>query len=692
MGLSKDGLVTQYRYRVWDGTQPIEPFTPEDAMDFLAGEILDGGDVRSALNRLMRQGANMRDGRRMPGMRELLDRLRARREQDLQRYNLDSVMDEISERLDAVIEKERSTVADRLREAEQPTPPDAATDGDVASDQQLRDMLRNIARQRSDQLNTLPGDPGGRIQQLRDYDFMDPDARHDFEELLQMLQKQVIEQYFQGIQQAIESMTPEDMRQAQQMIHDLNELLKQRLRGELPDFEDFMERWGHMFPPGIESLDDLLDYLEQQNAQMQSLLNSMDPHMRGQLEHMMQALLQDHRIQLDLLEMASLMQQLRPRSSGGDFDFFGDEPLSMQEALRLMGELNDVDSLEQELRHAAEMNDVSQLDLDEIARLLGEDAKQIAQQLQQLAQTLEDAGLLRHKGREWELTPRAVRRIGERALRDIFGTVEASTTGEHTLSKRGFGLEPADETKQYTWGDPFGLVDTNRTVLNAVLREGPPAPVHMQPDDFEVHPTYALAQCSTVIMLDMSYSMMHGGRFQAGRRIALALDTLIRSKFPRDHLEVVAFSYFVRALKPSMLLDSYWVQYGGGTNFQQALAQARKMLTRTRGGTRQIIFITDGEPTTYSYWSGAEPAGGPTPGGGFRRLPGVLQETLREVVRCTKEDITINTFILDSSPHVGDFLRTMAKINRGRAFFGSAQELGKYILLDYVNNKRARIA
>jgi uncharacterized protein with von Willebrand factor type A (vWA) domain len=406
---------------------------------------------------------------------------------------------------------------------------------------------------------------------------------------------------------------------------------------------------------------------------------------------MMQALLQDHRIQLDLMEMASLMQQLRPGSRGHDFDFFGDEPLTMQEALRLMGELNDVDSLEQDLRYAAEMNDLSTIDMDEIQRLLGDEARQIAQQLQQLAEMLEEAGLLRRKGREWELTPRAVRRIGERALRDIFGSVEASTTGEHTLTRRGFGLEPADDTKQYTWGDPFGLVDTNRTVLNAVMREGPPAPVRMHVDDFEVHPTLTLTQCSTVIMLDMSYSMMHGGRFQAGRRIALALDTLIRSKFPRDHLEVVAFSYFVRALKPSMLLDSYWVQYGGGTNFQQALAQARKMLTRSRNGTRQIIFITDGEPTTYTYWSGAEPAAA-APGGGFRRLPGVLQETLREVLRCTKEDITINTFILDSSPHVGDFLRTMAKINRGRAFFGSAQELGKYILLDYVNNKRARIA
>jgi uncharacterized protein with von Willebrand factor type A (vWA) domain len=451
-----------------------------------------------------------------------------------------------------------------------------------------------------------------------------------------------------------------------------------------------MDKWGNAFPEGISDLDALLDYLQQQMADMQSLLQSMSPEMRDQLQSLMQSALQDHRIQLDLMEMASLMQALRPGDGGGEFPFMGDEPLSLREALDLMGNLNGVETLMRDFERAMRMNDASTLDLDEIARLLGEESREAAARLQQLTTTLEEAGLLRRCGKEWELTPRAVRKIGERALRDIFGDLQPSTSGEHTLDRRGVGLERSDETRAYVWGDPFGLVDTHRTVFNAVLREGAHTPVRIRPVDFEVHPTLALTQCSTVIMLDMSRSMMHGGRFQAGRRIALALDTLIRSKFPKDHLDVVAFSYFVRTLQPAMLLDSYWVEYGGGTNFQEAFRQARRILARHRTGTKQIIFITDGEPTTYTAWgdTGPSPDFGGGFGGSFRRLPGVLQETLREVARCTRDEITINTFIVDGDPYMGDFLRTMAKLNRGRVFFGTGRDLGQYVLHDYVKNRR----
>lgn len=313
----------------------------------------------------------------------------------------------------------------------------------------------------------------------------------------------------------------------------------------------------------------------------------------------MQAALQDHRIQLDLLETASLLQALRPGNGGGEFPFMGDEPLSPRDALDMMGDLNDIETPMRDFDRAMRMNDASTLDLDAIERLLGEESREDAARLQDLTKALKEAGLLRRRGLNWELTPRAVRKIGERALRDIFGDLQPSTSGEHTLDRRGIGMERSDETRAYVWGDSFGLVDTNRTVFNAVLREGAQTPVHIRPADFEVHPTLALTQCSTVIMLDMSRSMMHGGRFQAGRRIALALDTLIRSKFPKDHLDVVAFSYFVRTLQPTMLLGSYWVEYGGGTNFQEAFRQARRILRQYRTGTKQIIFITDGEPTTY---------------------------------------------------------------------------------------------
>jgi uncharacterized protein with von Willebrand factor type A (vWA) domain len=205
-----------------------------------------------------------------------------------------------------------------------------------------------------------------------------------------------------------------------------------------------------------------------------------------------------------------------------------------------------------------------------------------------------------------------------------------------------------------------------------------------------VRPTLETTQCSTVIMLDMSYSMMQGGRFQAGRRIAIALDTLIRSKYPKDNLYIIAFSYVVLELKPEMLMESYWVQYGGGTNFRQALRQARQTLSRHRVGTKQIIFITDGEPTAaYASWDEDEAVIDPVTG--LRRIPDVAEETLREVVRCTQDRITLNTFILDSHAHSGEFVRKIARINHGRAFFGSAQDIGRYVLLDYVNGKRQTV-
>lgn len=587
--------------------------------------------------------------------------------------------------LDEVIAQERATVEQRLRYADRAAPDgeDAPTDDEARA----RRTLRSIAQQRLSQLRGLPPDPGGRVGALRDYDFLDHGARERFNELLDLLQRQLLQQYFQGMRQQIEGMGDDDLRQTQRMTHDLNEMLNRHLAGLDPEFEAFMQQWGASFPPEVQALEDLLDHLQRRVSQMQSLLRSMAPEQREQLQELMQSLLEDHRLQWDLMEMAALMQQLRPFTSGSNFPLMGDESLTLQEALRLMGDLNDLEALERRLRYAQRTNDVTTLDLGEVERLLGEESRWMAERMQEMARVLEDAGLVRRRGNELLLTPRAMRKVGEQALRDIFGSLDAASSGEHTLTRRGAGLEPADDTKPFAWGDAFGLVDASRTLMNAVIRDGAATPVRVRAEDFEVRPTLAMTQCSTVIMLDMSYSMMQGGRFQAGRRIAIALDTLIRSKYPKDNLYIIAFSYTVVPLKPEMLLDSYWVQYGGGTNFQQALRQARQTLARHHLGTKQIIFITDGEPTAaYSSWDDDDAVLDPVTG--LRRIPDVAEETLREVARCTQDGITLNTFILDSHPHTGEFMRRIARINRGRAFFGSAQEIGRYVLLDYVHNKR----
>ncbi len=656
-----------YRYSWWDGTQQFESVGADEAMKHIAEEVLAGRNLEDVLQRWLRRGMEFRGQRRM-GLQELPERLNSMRDRMLQKYNLDSVMDEIKERLDHIIATERDTVQQNLKEE------------DESREAQLR---QNISRKRQEQLDRLPQDVGGRIQQLRDYDFLDQEARQQFDELMKMLQQQILQNYFKGLQAGIQSLTPEALQQLQQMVRDLNKLLSQRLNGEEPDFQEFMKKWGQFFPEGIENVDQLAEHLQAQMAMMESLLNSMTPEMRQQLESMMDSLLQDSRLKWDLFQLAANLGKLLPGREGAEpFPFSGDEPLTMREALDLMGDMNNIDQTEREIIQAIRSNDASDLDADEIGRLLGDDARRMTQELQQITKMLEEAGLISRKGEGWELTPRAMRKIGESALQDIFAKLKNSVFGNHTLEHSGAGNEVQEETKPFAEGDPF-LIDIPKSVMNAVMRQGGGTPVHMNRDDFEVYRTMRLTQCSTVIMLDMSYSMMMSGYFLAGRKVALALDTLIRSKFPRDNLDVVAFSYFVLTLKPQMLLNSYWVEYGGGTNFEEALRQARLILAQHKAGTKQIILISDGQPTSYSSWFGQDDREG-----GYSRLSGGWKSTLREVWRCTRDNITINTFMLEHNRYPNEFVRLMTRINHGRLFLTAPGHLGEYILVDYLNNKR----
>ncbi|HEX6511400.1 MAG TPA: VWA domain-containing protein, partial [Chloroflexota bacterium] len=427
-----------FRYRRWDGTQQIDPFTAEEAMDFIAEHVLDEGDLRSALRRMLQRGVDSPNGRRMEGLQDLLERLRRARERTMNRYNLGSTLSDIKDRLEKIVGTERTAIEDRLEgRSEAPTP-------------ELQQIFENLAKKRLQQLDQLPRDPGGQIQQLRDYDFLSPDARQQFDELLKELQQQVLQQYFKGFQQGLQSLTPEALKDIRDMLRDLNRVLEGR-----GDFDEFMKRWGKNFPPGIENAEQLADYLQRQMAAMESLLNSMTPEMRQELEQLMDSIFQDAELQSELTRLAANMHRMFPGQGGDEFDFGGDEPLTLQEAMRLMGDMHGLDELEQELMQAVKSNNVSDLDTDEIGRLVGEEAKALADQLQQLTKMLEEAGLIRRKGKDWELTPRAMRKIGERALQDIFGNIDSGLLGNHDLVRRGFGPERLDETKRYVFGDPF---------------------------------------------------------------------------------------------------------------------------------------------------------------------------------------------------------------------------------------------
>jgi len=703
-----------HRYFRWDGTQRIDPLDADQIMDAISDDVLADGDLTRALQRLFRWGTDQRDGQGMRGMRDLLERIRQMREREMNRYDLGSVLEDINRRLDDVIETERAGIERRLEQGrqrleqqsqagsrsqqgqagesgatgEQGQAGESGESGesgedDEGYDENLHRLLERMAARNREVLDSLPPDPAGRIKALQDYEFMDPSARQKFQELLAMLQQQMLQQTFQGMQQAIQGMTPEDIADMQQMLRELNEMLEERARGGEPNFERFMHKYGHYFGPNINSLDELLDHLARQMAAMQSLLDSMTPEMRAQLQEALDAVLSDPGIQQELAQLGENLAQLMPNNPyHREFSLSGDEELTLGEAMRLMERLREMEEVENQLRGVRDWRDLEHVDHDKIRELLGDDVAQDLDQLRQLTKLLEDAGYIQRTRRGFELTARGVRKIGQKALQDIFQHLKKDRFGQHQLDRSGRGGERTDDTKPYEFGDPF-LLHLPKTVMNAVYRDGAGSPVRLQPDDFEVFRTELVTQSSTVLMVDMSRSMLYNGCFTAAKKVALALDSLIRSQFPRDNLYIVGFSYVATELKPSMLPGISWDEYNYGTNMQHGFMLARQLLGRHKGGNKQIIVITDGEPTAHFDGTQVRFSYPPT----YQ----TLQETLKEVARCTREQIVINTFMLERSPYMAGFVSEMAKINRGRAFFATPDHLGEYILVDYVANKRTRV-
>lgn len=675
-----------FRYSRWDGTQEILPFDADELMDNLSDDLLASGDLRSALQRLLRYGMQNREGRRLPGLQDLLERLRNRRQEELDRHNLGSLLDDIQQRLDKVLATERAGIDKRVAEGQQRT--QQQQDGEAASpaDQDLRQMLEKIADKKRRFLDELPKDLGGAIKGLSDYEFMDNDARQQFQELLQMLQQQVLQQYFQGIQQALQNMSPQDLQRTRDMVRDLNKMLQDKQQGREPNFQQFMQQYGDMFPPGINSLEQLVEYLQRRMAQMQSLLDSMSPEQRQSLQDLMDSLLRDDRLKWDLAQLAANLEQIMPmRDLRNRYPFRGDESLTLGEALKMMERLQDIDQMEKQLRRAQYGGtNLDQIDPEKLRDLLGEDAGQDFERLKELMKMLEEAGYVQQKGDSWELTPRGMRRIGQKALQDIFAQLHKDRLGKHQTDYRGTGGDRTYDSKQYEFGDPF-LLDLEKTLMNALERTGVGTPVRITPDDFEVYRTELLTQCSTVLMVDMSRSMVLRGCFVAAKKVAMALNSLIHGQFPKDNLYVVVFSEYARELKPRDLPLITLNDYEMGTNMHHAFMLSRRLLGRHKGGTRQIIVITDGEPTAHLMPNGHAYFDYPPD-------PRTIRETLKEVVRCTREQIMINTFMLERSHYLIEFVNEMTKINKGRAFFATPERLGEYILVDYVAGKTKKIS
>ncbi|HEY8489612.1 MAG TPA: VWA domain-containing protein [Dehalococcoidia bacterium] len=732
-----------YRYSQWDGSQELPELNPDDILENLTDDLMNFGDLQHALRNLLQRGMRTPMGQRMQGLRDLLQQLRQQRRQALDRYNLSSVFDDIKNRLDDIVARERQTIERRLQEAlaQEEGPAQQAPSGGEAPEAQAepggpegrqqgqpRDgegqagqqeqaggsqageagqpqgaqqgnrqggqggqqsefarMLRTIAERKQNFLSNLPDDLAGRVKELQNYEFMDPDAQADFQELMEMLKKAMTETFFKDMYNQIANMSPEQMQRLKDMVRDLNQMLQEKMAGGEPDFQQFMQQYGDLFgdnPP--QSLEDLVAQMQHQIAQMQNLLDSLPAEMRQQLQDLLMDKIGDPELQSELSELAANLEFLYPmRDLRNQYPFRGDEELDLSQAMRLMDRMQGMDELERQIERTQYGGDVEDIDERRLEEILGPEAAETLRQLKQFLEILEDAGYIRRKGNGWELTPRGTRKIGQRALGEIYAQLKKSSAGKHPLRRPGGAGERTDDTKKYEFGDPFHL-DLSKTVMNSVWREGPAVPVRLDKDDFEVYRSEELTQTATVMMLDLSWSMALRGSFQAAKKVALALNNLIRSQFTRDSLYIIGFSAYARELKPEQLPYVRWDESVLGTNMHHALMLAQNLLAKHKSGTRQIIMISDGEPTAHlergrSYFA-------------YPPSPITIRETLKEVKRCTQKGITINTFMLDRNYYLKEFVNQVAKINKGRVFYTTPDKLGQYILVDYVTSKRKRIA
>ena len=657
-------MAVRFTYSRWDGTQQIPDLDADALLRAMGDELIEHGDPNAALRRMLHQGMEV-DGTRLEGIREMLRKLRERRQERLEQHDLGGVYDEISEALDEVVATERASL-DELSEAQ--------------GDGRRREVESEAIEDRRSVLDLLDHENlAGRVRALGQYEFTSAEAARRFEELVDQLREHLMQQAVDQMVGDVGRMTSEDMLRMKDMLAGLNRMFEQRQVGEEPDFDEFMKSFGDFFPENPRSLDELLEVMAQRMAAMAQMMNSMSPEQRAQLEELAQELLGDMDLRWQMDQLSGNLRNLFPEMGWDQSrEFTGQDPLGLIEAMQMFEDLADMDRLEQMLSGATSPGALAEVDTDRVRDLLGDQSAESLQRLAEMTRLLEEAGLVENTEGQLTLTPRAVRRLGQNALGDLYQRLIRDRTGRHDLDRDGIGHERDFATKPYEFGDPFNL-HIERTIRNALVRNGSGIPVDLDPEDFEVERTESAVQAATVLMLDLSLSMPMRDNFLPAKKVAMALHSLISSRFPQDYLGVVTFSEVAREIRPERLPEVSW-DYVYGTNMQHGFVLARRMLGN-QNGTKQIIMVTDGEPTAHLTDEGY-------PLFSYPPSPETVERTLLEVQRCTRDDIRINVFMLDATPYLTRFIEQVTRMNGGRAFFTTNQSLGDYLLVDFVDHRR----
>ena len=666
--------MTGYRYGPYhDGPDPLEPpYDVRGAVDALGESVLSGDDPASALRDLLRRG--MPDHR---GLDDLLRRVRERQRQLRRSGRLDGILEQARALLDTAIGQERAELF-----------PDPSDD----------------ARLREAELDTLPSDTAGAIRQLSNYQWRSQAAAQTFEQLKELLRREVLDSQFRGIKEQMSEPNAEGMQRVKEMMAALADMIEADARGEHTpeDFEEFMAEYGEFFPDSPENLEQLVDSLVRRMAAAQRLLNSLTDEQREELSGLIAQAMEDAGL---AREMARLAEALRARRPDIDWDGQGGErmtgrdPLGLGDATTAVAELADLAELEDSLRQDYPGARLDDIDEEAVRRALGRQAVDDMEALRQIERELERQGYLVNNEGKLELTPKAVRRLGDTALRKVFARLAEGGYGDHDQRDVGQAGELTGSTRPWRFGDEQPI-DTAATVRNALLRGGlpsltrgrvdaPPADsggmrtaVKLSVSDFEIGETERRAAAAVCLLVDLSYSMALRGTWGVAKQTALALYSLIRTRFPQDSLQVIGFSNYARELREPDLAGLGWDMVQG-TNLHHALVLAGRFLDRRPEHNPIVLIITDGEPTAHlrrdgSSWFDWPPS------------PETLELTMAEVDKMTRRHATLNIFMLADDERLTSFVDDVATRNGGRVLRAMPDSLGEYVVSDFLRSRRER--
>ncbi|MDD7964572.1 vWA domain-containing protein [Actinomycetospora lemnae] len=644
----------RYSYgRYDDGPDPLAPpFDLREAMDELGRDVMEGTSPRQAMQELMRRGLG-----EQRGLDDLMRRLNERRSRLQRTHRLDGTLQEVRELLEQALEAERNSLQ--------------AEDSD---DARFREM----------QLDALPPSPAGAVRELEDYDWRNAEARQAYEQIRDLLGREALDQRFQGMKQAMENATPEDVEAVREMISDLNDLLEAHGRGEdtTDQFREFMGKHGQFFPENPQNTDELIDLLAERAAAAQRMMNSLSAEQRAELEGLMQQAFGDPRLAEQLGRLDQQLQGLRPGEDWqGRGRFRGEDPLGMGEATRAMEELGQMDALAEQLSQSYPGARMEDIDLEALEATLGEQARVDAQRLAELQRELERQGVFqRAADGSLMLSPKALRQLGQSSLRDVVGSL-STRRGERETQRSGAAGEATGATRPWSFGDTEQW-DVPRTLLNAEMRHASGDPRALDVTDVEIVETEQRTRAAVALCVDTSWSMVADGRWVPMKRTALALHHLVSTRFRGDALQLVTFGRHAKEVELGELtaLEGAWEQ---GTNLHHALLLAGRHLRKNADAAPVVLVVTDGEPTAH-----LEPDGHAT--FDYPPSPETLRATLGEVDALARLNAAMTVFMLGDDPRLEAFVDLVARRAGGRVVNPDLDGLGAAVVSDYLASRRRR--